>query len=451
MSVIRTIVGTFATKGAGFVITLLVSVTLFRTIGPEGKGAVDGVVTWLTLLLLAYPSLEEPQLYLIGKKAAPPSTFLVNAILAAVLFGAVVMGVLELIIRHASGWLEYHDRRADVWRTLDLGHLRTLALIAPLAIAQKACGGVLQGLRDMRSFNTCFLVQNGTLLALIASLVWLGDRGVEGAVLSYVGSFGAGGLCAILLAARHPAIRTGPFRPDLRLLGRLCGSGLRIHGGVVAAWLILESDKLVVLRYHDADQLAIYFLAVALTGHLRRLVVQPVKEVLGSRLPEMVGDKDRMIEAVCKTSRHIVLLTAVPGAALAVFGWPLLWILWGERALPAYLPLLVLLPGSLLWGAAVMQSYWFIGTDRFVTLTTIGLAMAGTNLALNFAFVPEHGMVAAAATSSFCYALHLTVFTLWIRAVDGVAPSRFLIPRREDLSVYKDAWGKVMGLLGRAR
>ncbi|NRA97371.1 MAG: hypothetical protein HRU14_14315, partial [Planctomycetes bacterium] len=60
MSVIRTIVGTIATKGAGFVITLLVGVALFRTMGPEGKGEVDGLITWMMLLLLTYPSLEEP-------------------------------------------------------------------------------------------------------------------------------------------------------------------------------------------------------------------------------------------------------------------------------------------------------------------------------------------------------------------------------------------------------
>ena len=125
--------------------------------------------------------------------------------------------------------------------------------------------------------------------------------------------------------------------------------------------------------------------------------------------------------------------------------------LYGAEAVPAYIPLLVLLPGSLLWGAAVIQSYWFIGTDRFVTLTMIGLAMAGTNLALNFAFVPEHGVIAAAASSTCCYALHLTIFTIWIGKAEGVRASRLLRPRREDLSVYSDAWAKVMGALGRGR
>lgn len=451
MSVIRTIVGTIATKGAGFVITLLVGVTLFRTIGPEGKGEVDGLVTWMMLLLLSYPSLEEPQLYLIGRRTAEPSTFLANGILASLVFGATAWGLFELIVTQRPDWLAYHDAKTDTWRSLDVDRLRMLVLVTPLTLLQKTCGGLLQGLRDMRAFNACFLVQNGVLLVLVGVLVLAQGRGVDGAVIAYVGSFSAGGLCALLLAIRHSEVRVGPHRPSLRLLGRLSLSGLRIHGGVVAAWLILESDKLIVLRYRDPSELGLYVLAVALTGHLRRLVVQPVKEVLGSRLPDMIGDRERMIDVLAKTTRHIILLTVIPGAGLAVLGWPILWFLYGSAALPAYLPLLVLVPGSLFWGAAVILSYWFIGTNRFLTLTSLGLGIAFVNLALNFAFVPEHGMMAAAASSTICYGVHLTVISLWIRAAEGVSPTRFLLPRRQDLSVYRDAWQKVRSLLGRLR
>lgn len=451
VSVIRTIVGTIATKGAGFVITLLVGVALFRTMGPEGKGEVDGLITWMMLLLLTYPSLEEPQLYLIGRKTAAPSTLLVNAVFAALLFGAAVIGVFELIVARCPEWLEYRETKTDVFRSLDVDRLRLLMLIAPIALLQKTCGGLLQGLRDMRAFNACFLAQNGTLLVLVGIFVLGLGRGVDGAIMAYAGGFSVGGLCALGLALRHPQVRGGPYRPSLGLLGRLVGSGLRIHGGVVAAWVIIESDKLIVLRYGTPSELALYVLAVALTGHLRRLIVQPVKEVLGSRLPDMIGDRKRMIDAIARTTRHVVLLTVVPSAALAALGFPILWVLYGSDALPAYAPLLVLVPGSVLWGAAVMISYWFIGTERFLTLTVIGLGVAATNLALNFAFVPDHGMLAAAASSSICYGIHLTVFVLWIRATEGVSPARFLVPRREDLSVYRDAWQKVRSLLGGSR
>ena len=451
MSVIRTIVGTIATKGAGFVITLIVGVALFRTMGPEGKGEVDGLITWMLLLLLTYPSLEEPQLYLIGRRAAATSTLLVNAVLAALIFGAAAIGVFELIVAYRPDWLEYRGAQPGVWRSLDVDRLRMLVLVAPIGLLQKTCGGILQGLRDMRGFNACFLAQNGTLLVLVVTFVLVLGRGVDGAIIAYAGAFSVGGLCAVGLAFRHPDVRGGPLRPSIPLLGRLVVSGLRIHGGVVAAWMIIESDKLIVLRYCDPSELGLYVLAVALTGHSRRLIVQPVKEVLGSRLPDMIGDRERMLEVIAQTSRHVILLTVVPGAALAALGLPILWVLYGPAALPAYMPLLVLVPGSVLWGAAVIISYWFIGTDRFLTLTMIGLGVAGANLALNFIFVPEYGMVAAAVSSSLCYGVHLTVFALWVRAAERISPARFLVPGREDLSVYRDAWQKVRALIGRSR
>jgi len=451
VSVIRTIVGTVLTKGAGFVITLLVGVALFRTIGAEGKGQVDGLITWLTLLLLAYPSLEEPQLYLIGRRVCPPAALAANGVLAALLFGGLAIGLFELLAAWSPAWFEYYDRQVDGWRSLDLEALRSLMWIAPLAVMHKVLGGLLQGLKDMRAFNICFLVQNGVLITLVAVLVLVQGRGVDGAVWSYGCAFGAGGLCALVFVARNRELRGARWRPDLAVLGRLIGSGLRIHGGVVAAWVILESDKLIVLRYGDPSELALYVLAVALTGHLRRLIVQPVKEVLGSRLPDMVEDRERMIDAIAQTSRHVILLTLIPGAMLGLLGWPLLWVLYGEAAVPAYTPLLLLIPGSILWAAAVMLSYWFIGTNRFLLLTVIGLAVAAANLALNFQFVPAHGMAGAAAISSVCYGLHLGVFTALIWAVEGVSPGRFLIPRRADLRVYGQTWEKIMRRLGRSR
>ncbi|MAG57070.1 MAG: hypothetical protein CMJ83_12325 [Planctomycetes bacterium] len=451
MSVVRTIVGTIATKGAGFLVTLLVGVTIWRTLGPAGKGAVDALVAWAALLLLTYPSLEEPQLYLIGRGRIAPGTFLANGILVAIGFGLLTWGVFEFIVAYLPNWLEYRDRDTGTWQPLDIASLRLLVFLAPLVITQKVVGGVLQGLKDMKAFNLCFLIQNLVLLVGALTLVLFAQLGIEGAIYSHMASMGAGGLCALFFCFRNPSVRESPVRPDLIQLGRLIVGGLRIHGGVIAAWLIVMSDQILVMRFWGAKETGWYALAVGLSGHLRRLVLQPIKEVLGSRLPDMVGDPARITDAVAKTCRHTILLTLVPGAMLAAFGWPAIWVLYGADALPAYAPLLILLPGSLMWAAAVIISYWFIGRNRFLTLTLIGLFIGGSNIVLNFMFVPGFGRVGAAATSAACYGLHLTVFVVFIRWSEGTSPGRFLVPRREDFAVYGDAWRKLRERLGGSR
>ena len=451
MSVIRTLAGTFATKGVGFVLTLLVGVMISRTLGPEGKGEVEVLVMVTMLLLIAYPSMEEPQLYVIGRGKVLPGTLFSNALLASVFFGAFCFLVLEGVIRFAPDWLTYDDRTTGERLMIDTGLLRQLVAVAPFMVAMRLCGGMLQGLRDMRGFNVMFLVQNVVLALGVAALVVLGRVGIEGAVIAHMAAHAAGGLTAVFLCARRPEVLAGPRRPDFAVLARLVRDGLRIHGGVVAAFVILSSDQLILNRIRGPESVGFYATAVALTGQLRRLVVQPIKEVVGSRLPGMVGEDRRMAETLAQACRHTLLLVLAPGIALAALGYPAILILYGARFSPAYGPLLVLLPGSVLWALAVILSYWFIGGNRLLTCTLVGVFIAGTNVVLNLVFIEPYGMFGAAWTSVFCYALHAAIFLGMVRAFTGVGVGSFLVPRRADFKVYGDAWRHVRSRLSGSR
>jgi O-antigen/teichoic acid export membrane protein len=451
MSVLQTIAGSVATKGFGFLASLVIGVILARVLGTEGKGTMDALVAWSLLLLLSYPSLEEPQLFLMGKSKRTPSMFVANGIVVAIAFGTFVVLVFECLQTFVPDLFVYRDRASGTWQSLNLGMLRLLIYLSPLVLLQRILGGVLQGLRDMRSFNHIFLVQNAVLLAGVVFNVLIRDGGVLGAVQAQMAAFVAGGVFAFWACLRHASIEWNSLRPDWALLGSLVVGGLRLHGGVVAAFVIVESDKLIILRFWGPGSLALYASAVALTGHIRKLFLQPIKEVLGSRLPGVASDRDRLLSMLTKTCRHTVLITLAPSLALIILGLPILGLLYGEPFKPAYGPLLVLVPSSLLWTAAVILSYWFIGKNRFLTLTAIGVGLAILNLGLNLWLVPEFGAVGAALTSCFCYAVHLCIFLVVIRRVDGVVWRDFLVPRREDFRVYADAWAKLRARVFGAR
>lgn len=444
MSVLRTLAGTMATKGAGMVLTFAVGVLISRSLGPAGKGDVDVLLNALALLLLAYPSLEEPQLYLLAQKEKPKGHFLGNAILASVLFGLAVFGLCEVVLRFFPDLLAHRDRVTGEQRPVDAGLLRALALVAGFEVAHRLFGGLLQGVRAMRAFNAAHLAQNLTLFTLAAVfLLWL-SPGTKGAVTAHMGAMVVGGVAAMVAASRHEAFAGGIFRPDIKELLRLIRRGLRIHGGVVAAYVILMSDILVIHHFRGGAEVGLYALAVALTGHLRRLVLQPVKEVLGSRLPAMVADREKTLLTIAKTSRHVVLLTLVPGILLLVVGWPFLYVVYGASFVDSFWPLVILLPGNLLWSVAVLLSYWFIGRDRLLALTAVGTVVALTNLLLNFVFVPRFGMIGAAATSTASYALHLTIFGVMVRSEMRFPIRRFLVPERQDFQVYRDVMSKLL-------
>lgn len=449
MSVLASFGWNFLSKGLGLLLVLVSGAILYRTIGAEGKGAVEALVGWTTMLLLLAPPMEEPQLYVLGRKEVEPSRLFANALVLALLVGAFVFLGFEVLLRIAPDLFTYRDLETGARVPMDLDALRQLLCVAPLVVAQRLVGGLLQGLRDLRAFNLIFLGQNVALLAFVCVLVLGSDLGWRGALHAQTIAMGTGGVLAILLALRNPRLREGPFRPHLTALRGLLRSGVRLHGGVVAAWIIIESDRLVIFHARGPEEVGIYGLAVALTGHLRRLFVQPAKEVLGSRLPEMVGDRERMLEAIARATRHTVVLVLVPTLLLGATGQLVILILGGEDLLPAYAPLLVLLPGNVAWAAAVMAGYWFIGEGRYLVLSLVGLVIAASNLIGNLIFVPEYGLMAAAVTSSACYALHLSIFLALLARETGRGAGAFLKFGREDLKVYGAMLAKVRGKLGR--
>jgi O-antigen/teichoic acid export membrane protein len=93
----------------------------------------------------------------------------------------------------------------------------------------------------------------------------------------------------------------------------------------------------------------------------------------------------------------------------------------------------VLLPANLLWSWAVLFSTELILANRLITLTAIGVAVAGTNVTLNWLLIPTGSAMAAAWVSLATYGLYAGILVFWLRRNRGLGWAAWLIPTREDL------------------
>lgn len=122
-----------------------------------------------------------------------------------------------------------------------------------------------------------------------------------------------------------------------------------------------------------------------------------------------------------RTMRYTFLLTAVMAVGLAALADVAVPIYFGEEALPAITPLLLLLPGAL--GFALARPILAIsqgkGTLRYPVAAT-GVA-AAINLVLNLALIPRFGMSGAAVATSIGYG-SMFVFHCWSARRVGFDP-----------------------------
>jgi len=122
-----------------------------------------------------------------------------------------------------------------------------------------------------------------------------------------------------------------------------------------------------------------------------------------------------------KTTRYTFLLTAVMAVGLAALADVAVPIYFGEDAMPAITPLLLLLPGSL--GFALARPVLAISQGKGMLRYPVAAtgAAAVINVVLNVALIPPFGMHGAAVATSIGYG-SMFVFHCWSARLVGFDP-----------------------------
>ena len=124
-------------------------------------------------------------------------------------------------------------------------------------------------------------------------------------------------------------------------------------------------------------------------------------------------------------------------------------ILFGSEFDPAFLPLVLLMPGIVAASATrVLGSYLFsqghIRYNMYATFIALGLTVA-----LDLVLIPWLEVEGAAIASSIAYVAALVATLFWYRAVSGGSVTDALLFRAEDMDYYKRALRRVRARFGR--
>lgn len=404
-AVLRATVATSGTK----VLTLLVSVVSLaitsRVLGPEGRGYVAVVTTWVALFAtLGHLSLGQVTLSRAATGAGPewmPHAIgvLATFALAAPVLCAVVVGVAAL-----AG--------APVPLASVPAPHRALALASlPLTMWVSYASYLLMAAGRLRESNHAQVAGAVCALAALAVLVlWLG-LGAAGAL----GAALVGQLAATAVGARALlAASSGRVRVDLGTLRGYVGAGARLHLTAIGAFLFSSLDVLMIDHFRGKVEAGHFQLAFQLYAPLL-LVPQAVTEVLGSKLSSLG------VRGVWPVQKRLMLGTiaamAAAAAALAVVAPVTVRVLAGDSfaaSVPVYRIYLLGVGAATVNG--IMGVQW-IGRGLFLQASALTLAAGLANFVCNLVFIPRWGAAGAAtATVVGAYAIPFTANTImWLR------------------------------------
>ena len=323
----RAVISTFGASGLSIALSLVTSIVVARSLGPEGRGALLVFTFWPALLVgLLGLSINEATAYHVASAAAGPGAGMVRAFMASGLAiqiaAAAAAAVASLAVLPAVLPGAYQAGLA--------GMLWYAAAFIPLSALDQHFKAVLQGAGRFRALNALRLAQPCAYAFGLLCLAALHGMRVEAvmavmiAALAVSAASGAWFAGVSLAAASRATVRA------------TLATGWRFHVANVLLFAAAEADKLIVLQIMDNTRIGYYAVATAVSALGSGLVVQSLGQMLTRDMAAASPGPEQRAVFIANSQAALVLLAIVNGsaAALAPLWLPVLFGREFEGAVP---------------------------------------------------------------------------------------------------------------------
>jgi len=384
---------TSATRIFGLLIGLVTLSLTARWLGPEGRGELAAIITWVGMFaMLGHLSLGQVA---IREAAQGKNKAWVGEAIGALLFWTLV----AVFFMGGSAWVLFELSAGKIFGNLS-GELLLLGFIAlPFLIWEKHGASLLTGLERLDIYNRYQIIGKSIgLVALVVFIMAMG-LGVEGAVLAvFVGQgvLACGGLVFLFRLAGRPNFFNFPL--NLNYLK----SGLTLHLNAVGAYLYTASDILMLNYYRGAVETGYYQLGVQLMS-VMLVIPQAASMAFYGKVSSMGPDKAWNVQRRFLV-QILVLMSFGAIAAGLTAPWWLVW-LAGE----SFSPTIDLFRWQLLsvigMTFTVFMAAQWIGRGYFWQASLLTLLVGLCNIGANSILIPKHGMYGAIWASLGVYVI----------------------------------------------
>lgn len=423
MKFFRNLAGVLITTAVISPMGFVTSVVLARLLSTDDRGLYAIALTFSTLTAMLFqfgwPTAAIFRLRNAGTRPAEVSG-------ASLIF----LGGLSLVVVAGSLLLEPW-LQDSVLGGLPTAVFVMAAITIPFRSLSNGFGAVARGIDRFRYENWyAFYLQVGHLLAVGGALWWFQGQLYELMVaLAIVYVLTTAGLIARVLADTGVTFAVRP-----KEISRSFRFGLKTYAMTLTG-RVHERVDVFMLAALLADPTQVAFFAIAKGGiHLMRLLPNALGKVA---YPQLAGLAEQdAAEFACALVRQGLLFMVPSSIALAIAAPVLLPLVYGEPYAASTLPFLLLLPGVVLLGTDRVISRYFTGTNQHKpNVITRGVSLV-VNVVLNYLWIPEYGIVGAAAAGLASYLVDAVLIITVFLAMTDQRVRDLVVPRRSDFDPY---------------
>jgi O-antigen/teichoic acid export membrane protein len=407
---VRAGIVTYLFSGLTLIANLVSGIVSARALGPDGRGVAVALTTVAQLAGFLFAlGVAQSLSYFIARHPQDGPSLLTKWVLMLLPPTALAIAISQLLLPTIFA--------TDGGQAITIGRwfLFTIVLVIGLELNY----GLLLGVHDFFVYNVLRFAQP-MLMASSFLVLWALDAlTVESALIAP--TVGTGLVLAVGMARAIERIGVG--RPALRLGLTTLWFGIRGEGSTVAANVTARLDVAMLPAFVTSASVGLYSVAT----NISLIVYQLSNTFAGVVLPAAARDRERGRVKVVGSLWASLAVAALLALGLALFARPLLGFVYGDEFRDAAEPLILILPGAVLFaGASILGSGVYAEGRPFTATLAQLLGMIVTVVGL-FVFLRTGGITAAALVSSASYA---TVFVAMLVAYQRVtkAPWRRFVP-----------------------
>lgn len=424
MAVMQTGLANLGVQG----LNLLCGILTARSLGPDGRGLLAGVIMWPQFLAYAM-TMGIPIASVYWLKRRPD---LSGELAGSGLFLSVVFGILGSLVGALVIPYSLHSYPAAAIRLALLWTLVTpLELLAVTWIAQ------VQAADSFASYNAFRFLSPLTVLIVLAIERATGHLSYSAAAFAYL----LGGTPAMVWIACWAWRFFRPTFQSLTVSSRmLLGYGVRAWGVDLLGTVASQVDRVLVVGLLKPELMGLYVIAQSAAGVIAFIptAVTPITMPRSTNL--QTDDIVLLTGRAARATLWLMLLAALP---LLLFGSFLLKLVYGSSFAVAVAVLPFLVIEAVANGLTSVLSQAFLASGYPGTVSLLQGCGLLTSIPLMLWMIPRFGLPGAGCAlmlSTFC---RLALVLANFRYKLNEAPPALLMRRAEFLDLFATAWQRV--------
>jgi len=373
--------------------SIILSIFIARFLGPFVKGQLSVIILVASVcVLIGNLGIGSFNMYLVSKDKSKAEKLYVNSFWFSLVMSCASLVTLFILAKLFPSFLTNIPPKHLLIYLASLPFLFLYQIILPL----------LAGEQKFKLYNFVTVFYSFLNLVFISLLLFLRFSNLKYLVAAYSLTNIIIGILTLILA-KPSKIENLKF--ENTLFKKALDYGLRIYLAGIFAALVLKADLYMVNFFRGPTEAGLYSL-VSSFGDVFFLLPYSLAFIILPKITPL-EDKDKA-SSIAKYFSIIFYLSLALSLGVFFFIKPVVKLLFGPVFLPSAETIIILLPGLICWALVSILGQYFAATKYNVKIIVGWFLAFLLNIILNYLYIPQFGIKAAALTSDITYFFILT-------------------------------------------